>query len=67
MTLHRKSVYVKARALRSMNCAEPGDVVHFVKTRNGWQLINGRHNDKIFSATSRNIRNEKFFQVLEQL
>lgn len=67
MTINRSTVYVKACALRSMNCAEPGDVVHFVKTRDGWQLMNSRHNDRIFSATSRNIRNEKFFQVIEQL
>lgn len=64
--VHKNSVYFKAKALIDMNCANAGDIVHFIKTRYGWTLQNDRIN-KTFRATAKNIRNDRFFEVLEQI
>jgi len=64
--VHKKSVYVKAKALIDMNCANAGDIVHFIKTRSGWTLQNDRI-DRTFRATANNIRNDRCFEVLEQI
>jgi hypothetical protein len=64
--VHKKSVYVKAKALIDMNCASAGDIVHFIKTRYGWTLQNDRLG-VTYRATANNIRNDRFFEVLEQI
>lgn len=64
--IHKKSVYVKAKALIDMNCANAGEIVHFVKTHYGWQL----QNDRIgipFRATTNTMRRSQFFEILEQI
>jgi hypothetical protein len=66
MTIHRKTIYVKARALRNMNCANEGDIVHFIKRESGWILQNVRIN-KSFQCSVNIIRNDKVFEVLEQI
>lgn len=66
MTIHRKTIYVKAKALINMNCASAGDTIHFVKTQYGWTLQNDRMN-RTFQCSINTIRNDKVFQVLEQI
>ena len=63
MRIPKNTTYIKAYALINMNCANKGDLIHFLKKSDGWHLENDRTGDS-YSATLNHARNDKIFQIV---